>query len=134
MTVTPQEDASAIALLIAKVAYVSDEGPLEDYAHVWSQDAELVFGADTQQGLAKILAAAAERREAGTLGPGSGIRHIVTPVSILLDGESATAVTYLQVLTTKTPQPTLVYLMIYDDEFVRSPDGWRIKRRCARMA
>ena len=135
MNTTPQEDASAIGMLIAKAAYLTDEGPLEDYALAWSQDAELVVGADSQQGLAKIMAGAAQRREGGTLGPGSGLRHIVTPVSIEVDADSATAVTYLQVLAaTTTPKPALVYFSMYDDEFVRTPDGWRIKRRSLRTA
>jgi hypothetical protein len=133
MKTTPQEDVSAIGTLIAKVAYLTDEGALEDYALAWSPDAELSAGADSQSGLLEIIAGAAKRREGGSIGPGSGLRHIVTPVSIQVDGDSAAAVTYVQVLAgTTTPTPALVYFSAYDDEFVRTPDGWRITRRSLR--
>jgi hypothetical protein len=134
MTMTPHDDVSAIATLIAKTAYLTDEALIEDYGLVWSQDAVLVHESDTRQGLAEIRAQAAQLRDSGTLGPGSGLRHLVTPVSIEVDGDTASAVTYIQVLATKGPQPALVFFSLYDDEFVRSPDGWRIKHRNLRGA
>jgi hypothetical protein len=134
LTTNPHDDVSAIGTLIAKTAYLTDEALIEDYGLVWSQDAVLVHESDTRHGLAEIQAQAAQLRDGGTVGPGAGTRHIVTPVSIEVDGDTATAITYLQVVFTKAPQPALVYFSLYDDQFVRSPDGWRIKHRNLRGA
>lgn len=125
-------DDSEIRALITRAALLADEGSIDDYHLVYSPDATWTMGASTQSGLEEIQASSRQRRETGTTGPGAKSRHIVTPLHVTVDGDAATAVSYLLFLTGTDVTPTIKKFAVYDDEFVRTHSGWRILRRVNR--
>lgn len=125
-------DDSEIRALITRAAHLADEGSIDDYHLVYASNATWTMGASTQSGLNEIQESSRQRRAAGTTGPGAKTRHIVTPLHVTVDGDSATAVSYLLFLTGTDSAPTIKKFAIYDDEFVRTNAGWRILGRVNR--
>jgi 3-phenylpropionate/cinnamic acid dioxygenase small subunit len=63
-------------------------------------------------------------------GPGSNTRHVLTTISVQLDGEeAATADSYFLFYQHTTTAPTLFNMGHYHDTFTRHGDVWRLARR-----
>jgi hypothetical protein len=63
--------------------------------------------------------------------------HRITNVVITADGDRATARSYVHALLMAMPDDSASWVEAlghYDDELVRTPDGWRISRRTAHIA
>ncbi len=132
-------DENEIRNLLARLAHTADRGTYEEYIEnfvedaVWrSPDAAGAVGmpASVRRGREEILAGLRERREAGLYGPGTATLHVVTPGEIRLLGRDvatarSTFVFYRS--TDATPIPTL--LGRYDDEFRKTPEGWKLVSR-----
>lgn len=125
-------DDSEIRALITRAAHLADEGSIDDYHLIYTSSATWTMGASTQSGLNEIQESSRQRREAGTTGPGAKTRHIVTPLHVAVDGDAATAVSYLMFLTGTDVAPAIKKFAIYDDELVRTNAGWRISGRVNR--
>ena len=125
-------DDGAIRALIARLAYLSDEGPLDEYATVYTPDATWTGGGTTSTGLAEIIASSTERRNSGAIGPGSHARHMTIPVNIEISGDTARGTSYFMLLTAVDSAPQVTRFAVYDDEFVRTGEGWRVSRRTIR--
>jgi SnoaL-like domain len=121
----PSADDAAVRNVIGLTALLGDEGAPEDYRKVYAPSAVWQMGDAVQSGADEIVAAAAARRADGVSGPGSGTRHFVTPLTIEVTGETATAVTYYAFLRGASIAGTGTYR----DELARTEAGWRITRR-----
>jgi uncharacterized protein (TIGR02246 family) len=123
-------DELAIRNVLALIAQESDDGPLASYGALFTEDAGWEMpGAQTRRGRAEIVAAGVERREAGVTGPGSHSRHLVTTVSVAVDGDQAVAQSYWQFYTDTHTGPVLRSMGKYRDSFLRTADGWRLHDR-----
>jgi 3-phenylpropionate/cinnamic acid dioxygenase small subunit len=131
-------DQLEIRNLLATVAQLADGGDLTDYAQCFTSDAVWVppesagvelLGAE-RSGIADMLAGAQERRDAGIQGPGTNTRHVVSSMRVTADGpDRARGRTYWRYYGQTDAVPQLLTMGHYDDEFVRSADGWRIAKR-----
>lgn len=122
-------DDVAIRNLIARIAQLADTGDAEEYAQCFTPDAFWEMPGAPRRGRADILAGSQARRKSGEIGPGSATRHAVGTIVVDVDGDAARARSYFQffVQTTTTPQLRLVGQ--YDDQLVRSSDGWLLDHR-----
>ena len=119
------EDDAAIRNLLGRTALLGDEGAPEDYRQVYAPEAVWRMGTVEQRGQDEIVAAAAARRASGISGPGTGTRHLLTPLVIEVSGDSASAVSYLAFLA----GTSVAVVSTYRDTLVRTSAGWRISER-----
>ena len=142
---------------IARIALLADQGDLDDYVDQFTEDAVWNFPGGSREGRADIRAGAEERRATAVTGPGSNTRHVITTVSVQLEGEdtasadpgsatrhvlttvsvqldtgaddTATADSYFLFYQHTTTTPTLFNMGHYHDTFARQGDVWRLARR-----
>ena len=75
------------------------------------------------------LRASRPKREAGEKGRSSGRRHRTGSYLITPTDDGAKGRAYYILLDVTTRPPTMNFTGVYEDEFVWTPDGWRIKQR-----
>ena len=123
-------DELAIRNVIALIARYADDGPLEAYGALFAPDARWELpGVSVRSGRADIVAAGAERRAARIAGPGTNTRHVVSTISVAIDGDSAVAEAYWQFYVTTDTAPTLQSMGHYRDALARTADGWQVEYR-----
>jgi uncharacterized protein (TIGR02246 family) len=116
--------------VIARLALLADQGDLDEYVDQFTEDSLWGFPGGSRQGRDDIRAGAEERRAGGVTGPGSNTRHVLTTVSVHVDGEdTATADSYFLFYQNTTTAPTLFNMGHYHDTFTRQGDVWRLARR-----
>src|SRR5437879_388314 len=99
-------DELAIRNVVALIARHADDGPLEAYGALFTPDARWAMpGVRVREGRDDIVAAGAERRAAGTAGPGSRTRHLVSTVSVAVDGDEAVSESYWQFYVSTDTSP-----------------------------
>jgi len=119
-------DELAIRNLISRIALLADQGDLDEYVDQFTEDSVWAFPLGPRSGRADIRAGAEERRAGGVTGPGNASRHIITTVSVKIDGpNSATSDSYWLFYRS----PTLFNMGLYHDTFARQGDVWRLARR-----
>ena len=88
------------------------------------------FPAAPRRGRADIRAGAEARRAEGVTGPGSATRHVITNITVLVDGpDRAVADSYFLFMQNTTTAPTIFNMGAYHDRFARQGDVWRLARR-----
>jgi 3-phenylpropionate/cinnamic acid dioxygenase small subunit len=122
-------DDVTIRSLIARIAHLADTGEVEDYVDCFTVDARWDMPGGPKCGHDQIRRASHERRAAGATGPGSRTRHAVGTIVVVVDDDRACATSYFQFLGQTDTAPRLLSVGQYDDEFVRTPDGWRLDHR-----
>jgi 3-phenylpropionate/cinnamic acid dioxygenase small subunit len=124
-------DDLAIRNRIAEIAHLADHGEdLDVYLDCFTEDAAWNFPIGARKGHADILAGAKERRAAGTTGPGSNSRHILTTIQVQADGsDTATADSYFVFLVETNVAPRTFNCGHYHDTWVRTPTGWKLQVR-----
>ena len=131
MTPGETSDREQIVDLLARLAHATDPGTLDDYAACFTEDAVMMLpGGDPVNGLADILASSKARRAADRAGPTSRTRHVITTTAVALGGDAATSTTYI-VFYGMEGGPTVRALMVYNDRFRRTAQGWRLSERKA---
>ena len=123
-------DELAIRNLIAELAHSADDGDLDDYIQLFSEDA--VWGGSgfgERKGHEEIMAGAVERRASGTSGPGTHTRHVITTTMVRMGGDRADARSVFHFYASTDATPTQQIMGIYDDEFLRTEAGWKLSRR-----
>jgi ketosteroid isomerase-like protein len=122
-------DDAAVRNLVAAVAREADGPDVDAYVALFTPDASWEMPGGTRVGHDDIRAGSVERREAGVVGPGSNARHTVSTVVVTLDGDRATAASTWQFWAETAGSPRVVLMGAYDDELVRTADGWKLARR-----
>jgi uncharacterized protein (TIGR02246 family) len=116
--------------VIARIALLADQGDLDEYIDQFTEDSAWLFPSAPRHGRADIRAGAEARREEGVTGPGSATRHVITNVSVRLDGaDRAVADSYFVFLQKTTTSPAIFNMGAYHDSFVRQGQAWRLARR-----
>jgi 3-phenylpropionate/cinnamic acid dioxygenase small subunit len=133
------DDGGALAIhhVLARLAYASDEGSLDEYQALFTEDAELIVddpriavpGSEAVRGSAQIRATAEKRREAKTSGPGSNTRHVVSTIAVEVDGHDATSTASWLLFRDSNGIPSLVGVGQYRDRLRLDDHGWRIASR-----
>ncbi|MDQ4213677.1 nuclear transport factor 2 family protein [Microbacterium capsulatum] len=131
------DDRVEIAMLIARIAQLADDGSVGAYLDCFTTDAEweladasgIGLEVQTRRGRADLEAGVRERRRQGMQGPGSRTRHDVSTIAIAVDGDRASSRAYYRYYLDTHATPRLATMGVYDDAFTRGPDGWRLARR-----
>ncbi len=97
------------------------------FVSAFADDAEFNVGQQTLRGKDELMAWRVERH-AGQTGD-TGRRHWNNGWRILPTGDGAEARVYWLLVDVSGGQPNTVASGYYDDEYVKTPDGWRIKTR-----
>ena len=105
-----------------------DEGNNAMIASAWTSDGELVTSRGTDKGSAQLGA------HAGCHGAAAGplhVGHLTTTVMLTPTPEGANGFAHVLLVGIggDPTKPATVNGGIYEDVFVRTPEGWRIKRR-----
>jgi hypothetical protein len=130
-------DELEIRNVIARVAMATDLGDLHEYASLFTSDAHLEMRAEPgkpqvvppTKGRDAILAGGQKRRADGMTGPGSHVAHAIQASAVTVSGASATARTYVVIYKNTDTRPEPLSLRVYNDELVRTPEGWKIAAR-----
>ena len=125
-------DRIEIEQLAIRYAYALDTAADNGYmyADVFTPDGEFV---GRQVPLTQGREALARVSRSVRKGNAMYVRHFVTNHVIEPSAEGATGTLYLMVVDVEEGQPSSIYIGgQYKDVYVRTPEGWRIKRRDAR--
>ena len=125
-------DIIEIQQLAIRYAYGLDSGADSGYmyADVFTPDGEFVGRqVPLTQGREALARVARSVRKANS----QYVRHFITNHVIEPSAEGATGKVYLMVVDCEEGQPSSIYIGgHYEDVYVKTPAGWRIKRRDAR--
>ena len=127
MSAMETDDRLAIINLTIAYCWALDERDWESLGQVFHEDATAELGAGVEEGVAAII-----RRVAGVLTPLDASQHFVSNHQVAVDGNRATCRCYLQAQhVRKAAAGGRNYLIAgrYEDELVRTADGWRIAHR-----
>ncbi|MGW5383383.1 nuclear transport factor 2 family protein [Nocardia sp. NPDC003963] len=115
--------------LLGRCALCADEGHAEEYRNFYSVDVVWETTGTRQVGIDEVVAAAVERRRAGVSGPGSHTRHVITTLTVSIDGSTAQALSYVQFYRNTHDAPIPALLVRYSDQLRRGDNGWKITHR-----
>jgi len=119
------DDDRAIRRVMARYCHTVDDGAFEEVATLWTDDAELALRGETAIGPAAIVNVIAGRQTPELRG-----LHVIANVIIDVEGDTARAVSdFLFMRREGGPDPIVKFIGRYLDRFVRTPDGWRFRRR-----
>lgn len=122
-------DHHAIQQLLNRYARALDDKDYDLLDHCFTADAELDFS-DAGGGCRNYLEAKRWLRE--VLAPLPEMQHCITNVETTIDGDTANARSYTLNINGLPAAGALRHIIvgaIYFDELVRTPQGWRIRRR-----
>jgi ketosteroid isomerase-like protein len=130
-------DESAIRNVIARIAAATDQGDLNEYASLFSDDAVLQMRSPPDKpavvpptrGRAAILAGGQKRRAEGMAGPGSHVAHAIQSSAVTVSGNTAQARTYVVIYKNAHAAPEAMAIRMYLDDLVRTPEGWKVSSR-----
>jgi 3-phenylpropionate/cinnamic acid dioxygenase small subunit len=119
------DDERAIQRLMSRYCHTVDDGAFDEFAQLWADDAEFVLRGETATGPAAIAAVISGRQTPELRG-----LHVSVNVIIDVDGDSARAVSdFVFMRREGGPDPIVRFIGRYADRFVRTPEGWRFRRR-----
>jgi ketosteroid isomerase-like protein len=126
-----------IRRLIAGLAVRADNGEIDDYVSLFTEDAvwempanpATGLAASSRKGRADIAQGVHERRAAGVQGPGSGTMHGISTQQIEVSGDDASGHVYYQFYGTRDGAAALLTFGQYHDRYRRTTDGWKLAHR-----
>ena len=121
------EDRTAIIDLTHAYCWALDTRAWDELRQVFLPDAHAVLGGSDLQGIEAIIARVTE-----ALSPLDDSQHMVSTHQITVDGDRATCRCYLQAQHIRHDAdggPNFIIAGRYEDELVRTADGWRIAHR-----
>ena len=125
------EDREAIRELIARYGPLADAGEAQALAALWSEDGEYDVGgfgiARGRPAIAALIDADFHRSLMA-----QGCAHVLSPPTIDLDGDRATAVNHSLVLRHRADEWKVWRVAANRWDLIRTSDGWRIARRVNR--
>ena len=122
------QDYGEIEALYARYNQGSDFRDDELFLSAFSEDAVIVRADGSKvEGMAALRASRPKREKEET--GDNGRRHRTGSYLITPTADGAKGRAYYILLDVTTRPPTMTLSGVYEDEFVRTPDGWRIKHR-----
>ncbi|MBV9284296.1 MAG: nuclear transport factor 2 family protein [Acidimicrobiia bacterium] len=123
------EDELAVRNLVARVAQYADGPDVDAYVALFTADAVWDMPGAPRRGLDEIRAGSEERRAAGTIGPSSNTRHVVSTIAVTIDGDQAVADSVWQFYADTASAPRLQLMGTYRDQCVRTDGKWKLAHR-----
>lgn len=121
-------DEAAIRRLLAEYCHAYDDGRADDFACLFTKDAQFRVMGVTHSGREAI------RENIGGWKPGTPHGQHVTYNTVLdIEGDSATAATDFSYLQKSDKGLRVTQAGRYDDEIAREADGWRFRSRTIRF-
>ena len=122
------EDRLEIQELYAKYCHGLDKGDAELFMSTWTDDGEFTGGRGP--GRANDPRTPLKGREGLIrMGSNGGTRHFNTNLILTPTADGAKGSVYLMLYTARTNPPSFVETAIYDDTLVKTPQGWKFKKR-----
>ena len=122
----------AVHQLYGRQSHAIDSGRAADWAATFTSDGEFRSPSypEPSTGTAE-LTAFAERFHAACVESGETLHHVISTVDVAATGPDAlTSTAYLQIVGTPRGESSrLLRITTIVDELVRTPGGWRIRRR-----
>ncbi len=126
-------DDLAIRNLVARLAHLADMAApeeLDEYVALFTEDAAWELPGNERRGHDDILEGARQRRGAGTQGPGTNTRHVITTQTVHFDGaDTAVSDAYFLFVADTTTTPVIRSMGHYHDLLRRDGGVWRLARR-----
>ena len=123
------DDERAIQRLLARYCHLVDDGAFDELTQLWADDAELALRGETATGPVAIVAVIA-----GLQTPERRGLHVGANAIIDVEGDTArSASDFVFMRREGGPDPIVKFIGRYLDRFVRTPDGWRFRRREVRF-
>ncbi len=124
-------DELAVRSLIVRLAQYADGlGTVDQYAELFTEDAEWLMPGAPRIGREDIRAGSAERRAEGRVGPRSNSRHMIAGTAMeFMSPDEAVADSYWMFFVNTDTQAELRLVGHYRDTVVRTAAGWRMARR-----
>ncbi len=131
-------DELEIRSLVARIAHEADTGAIDDYVDLYTEDGvfdmpdnpSVGLKGSKRRGRDEIRAGVEERRAAGLQGPGSQTLHVITTLSVDVDGsDEATSHCYFLYFGDTASSPALRTAGQYHDTYRRTPAGWKLAYR-----
>lgn len=126
LTQDESNDSDAIRHLLARYTYEGDRGRIDALAACFAEDGVLEFPGNSGTGPDGVTAALTSGERNSAI---SFVRHHITNPLINVDGDTATARSYFQVVSNNGPD----HAGTYSDTLVRTTEGWRFTRRTVRI-
>ncbi len=133
-TRSPGEQAAdewAVRNVIVRLAQYADGlGSCEQYADLFTEDADWLMPNAPRHGRADILEGSLARRAEGTVGPGSNSRHVVASTAVEFSSDDeAVADSYWVYYVETNVAPRVTLVGHYRDTLHRTATGWKMARR-----
>ena len=110
---------------MARYCHTVDDGAFEEFAQLWTDDAEFVLRGETFVGPAAIIGKVSERQTPELRG-----LHVSANVIIDVEGDTARGVSdFVFMRREGGPDPLVKFIGRYTDRFVRTSQGWKFRRR-----
>ena len=124
-------DEWEVRTVIVRLAQYADGlGSCEEYADLFTEDADWMMPGAPRHGRSDILAGSIARRAEGTVGPGSNTRHVIASTAVdFVDDDTAVAESYWLFFVETNETPRLTLMGHYRDTLRRTDAGWRMARR-----
>jgi hypothetical protein len=131
-------DELEIRNILARLAILVDgSDDLMEYSSYFAEDVHWEVrpepGKPSQfpvvKGRTNMIPAAMQRRKAGLSGPGTHAYHNLVTSSVDVQGDRASATSYLLFLKNADSKPVIDTFRIYKDQFVHTPQGWKLSVR-----
>jgi hypothetical protein len=122
------QDVIEIHTLYANYAHALDKGEGDRFAATFTPDGEFTAG----RGPGRATEVRTPRKgteELKKMGSGGGGRHFISNIVLTPTPEGANGSAYLLLYNVRTIPPTFVETAIYEDYLVKTPQGWRFKKR-----
>jgi len=131
------QDELEIRTLLAELAFQADDGELDTYLDLFTEDAVWEMPANAAAGVpaarcegrAEISASVEQRRAIGVQGPGTGSMHHLTTVRVEVDGDVASGRVYYQFVGMVEGRPAVRTIGRYRDTYRRTAAGWKLSHR-----
>ena len=123
-------DEVEIAKLLAKLAQMADDGDLNEYARLFTEDGSWTGPAAIREPGGPTSSRGRRRGEPlGFKAPARTPFHLISNVNIEVDGDAATGKAYFHYYRNADAMPQITSMGVYRDQFRRTPEGWRMAKR-----
>lgn len=124
------DEAEVRNVIVRLAQYADGLGSCEQYAALFTEDADWMMPGAPRHGRADILAGSIARRADGGVGPGSNTRHVIATTAVdFTDADTAVADSYWMFYVETDAAPRLQLMGTYRDTLRRTTDGWLMARR-----